>query len=87
MDHKPTKSPKVTGVVSINDIMEFFVDYVKNDNLGQIANAHLAIVDSLSQNVFDLRCIKFAELHLDAVGKSKRMLVQPELFRISLLRQ
>ena len=74
MDYKPPKSPKVEGAVSIHGIMEFFVDYVRNDNLGQIANAHLAIAHNSPLNVFDPICMRLAELHSVAVGKNKRML-------------
>ena len=69
MNHQPIESPKVEGSVSINDIKRFFVDYIINDNLGQIAHAHMAIADNSSQDAFDLTCISLAKLHSEAVGK------------------
>ncbi|KAI7849664.1 RNA dependent RNA polymerase-domain-containing protein [Circinella umbellata] len=71
MNHQPIESPKVEGSVSINDIKRFFVDYIINDNLGQIANAHMAIADNSSQDAFDLTCISLAKLHSEAVDFPK----------------
>ena len=37
--------PKMLEKVTIKDVADFFVDHAINDNLGIIANAHLALCD------------------------------------------
>ena len=44
MDYTAAK-PRLVEDVTIRDIQRFFVNYINNDNLGQIANAHLATAD------------------------------------------
>jgi RNA-dependent RNA polymerase len=39
--HFPTKKAREVETVSIADIKNFFVDYIANDNLGLICNAHV----------------------------------------------
>jgi len=34
-------SPKTKNHVTVKDVLKFFVQYMKNDQLGMIANAHL----------------------------------------------
>lgn len=50
-NYTPPKAEKLTRNVEIKDIRMFFVDYMKNDRLGSIANAHLAWADKLSDGV------------------------------------
>ncbi|KAI9244196.1 RNA dependent RNA polymerase-domain-containing protein [Phascolomyces articulosus] len=57
--------------VTIDDIENFFIDYITNDNLGLIANAHMAIADSSAKYACDEKCIKLAELHSVAVDFPK----------------
>ncbi|KAI9321571.1 RNA dependent RNA polymerase-domain-containing protein [Dichotomocladium elegans] len=57
--------------VKISHIQKFFVNYINNDNLGQIANAHLAIADMSPMGVLDGRCLRLAQLHSQAVDFSK----------------
>lgn len=61
--------PVEVGNVEIEDIQSFFVDHIKNDNLGIIANAHMAIADFQREGVFHEDCKKLAILHSTAVGK------------------
>lgn len=61
--------PRLVEDVKIRDIQRFFVNYINNDNLGQIANAHLATADLSASGAMDGRCIKLAQLHSEAVGK------------------
>jgi len=35
--------PKLKKHVTVKDVIKFFVQYMKNDQLGMIANAHLGI--------------------------------------------
>jgi RNA-dependent RNA polymerase len=65
--------------VNISDIGKFFVNYMKNDRLGAIANAHLAWADKHTLGVKSPICLELASLHSDAVdypktGKEAKML-------------
>lgn len=55
--------------VKISHIQKFFVNYMNNDSLGQIAHAHLATADMSPMGAQDGRCIRLAQLHSRAVGK------------------
>ncbi|CAN0335609.1 unnamed protein product, partial [Ascophyllum nodosum] len=57
--------------VTVKEITSFFVKYVVNDNLGMIANAHLAWADKLEDGAKSPECIKLAELHSTAVDFCK----------------
>ena len=57
--------------VTIHDIKKFFVQYDVSDNLGVIANAHLALSDQLEGGPFHSKCLKLAQLHSDAVDFPK----------------
>lgn len=70
MDYTAAK-PRLVENVKIRDIQRFFVNYINNDNLGQIANAHLATADMSDKGAMDGRCILLAQLHSEAVGKKK----------------
>ncbi|ORX60333.1 RdRP-domain-containing protein [Hesseltinella vesiculosa] len=70
MDYKPP-SPLTKDSVERGDIMKFFVNYINNDILGQIANAHLATADRSSDGAMDGACKRLAELHSDAVDFPK----------------
>jgi len=60
-----------TDGVEIEHIRKFFVQYAVSDNLGRIANAHLALSDRLEKGPRDLKCLKLAKLHSDAVDFPK----------------
>ncbi|KAI9261119.1 RNA dependent RNA polymerase-domain-containing protein [Sporodiniella umbellata] len=64
-------SPRLVEDVTISDIKKFFVNYINNDNLGQIANAHLATADASDKGALDGKCIKLAHLHSEAVDFPK----------------
>ncbi|KAF9423615.1 hypothetical protein BGZ94_008244 [Podila epigama] len=57
--------------VTIHDIKKFFVQYAVSNNLGVIANAHLALSDSLDEGPFHGKCLRLAKLHSDAVDFPK----------------
>lgn len=65
--------PKIIGIKdpSIDAIKRFFVDYIISDNLGQIANSHLALSDLLHNGPFNEKCIALAHLHSQAVDFPK----------------
>ncbi|KAJ9065275.1 hypothetical protein DSO57_1021336 [Entomophthora muscae] len=63
--------PKYVEQVSIDDIKRFFVDYIMNDCLGQIANAHLVRADISITGAMDPDCLTLAHLHSKAVDFPK----------------
>jgi len=54
--YKPHIPEPLNRDVTIQDITEFFVNYMKNDRLGAIANAHLAWADKSDQGVKSTIC-------------------------------
>ncbi|KAI0244863.1 hypothetical protein L0F63_000733 [Massospora cicadina] len=63
--------PNYVERVSVEDIKRFFGDYISNDNLGQIANAHLARCDASPLGARDPICLYLAQLHSRAVDFTK----------------
>jgi len=61
LDHQPTQQ----------ELIEYFCNYVMNDRLGIIANAHLALADSEEDGIFADKCLRLAELHSEAVDFPK----------------
>lgn len=70
MDYTAPPSKTVQDV-KIHDITSFFVNYITYDNLGQIANAHLATADISANGARDGKCILLAQLHSEAVDFPK----------------
>ncbi|GME64289.1 RNA-dependent RNA polymerase eukaryotic-type [Neofusicoccum parvum] len=62
---------KFVDEVMMEDIARFFVEYIKNDSLGRIANAHLASADFADEGVMSKNCLALAELHSTAVDYPK----------------
>ena len=68
----PRVPPKnLDRVVEIPDMLDFFVDFMEQDRLGQICTAHLQLADQKASGVRDPDCIKLAELASSAVDFSK----------------
>ncbi|CAG8468456.1 7511_t:CDS:10 [Scutellospora calospora] len=59
------------GPIEISDIHKFFIDFMKNDRIGQIGNLHLALADYYEEGVYHPSCIGLAELHSMAVDFNK----------------
>ncbi len=57
--------------IEIEDVINFFVNFIEMDQLGRIANAHVAISDSSKAGVNDPSCILLAELFSLAVDFPK----------------
>jgi RNA-dependent RNA polymerase len=66
-----TSTPRRDVEVTMDDIRSFFVSFMKNDNLGAIANTHLAMADQSPMAAEDPNCIRLAELHSKAVDFPK----------------
>lgn len=72
MNYEPSvKAHRLSRNVTVNDITSFFVTYMKNDRLAQIAHSHLAWADYLDNGVQDTKCVELAELHSAAVDYNK----------------
>ncbi|KAF2030357.1 RdRP-domain-containing protein [Setomelanomma holmii] len=59
------------GPITVSDITEFFITYMQNSSLGQIAHAHLGQADFQADGVMDDTCLELAKLHSQAVDYSK----------------
>ena len=57
--------------VERQDMADFFVDFMKTDQLGYICNTHKMLADQSERGVNDERCIKLAEMASTAVDFSK----------------
>lgn len=71
MDFTPEKPLEKDGPITVSDISEFFVTYMQNDSLGQIAHAHLAQADREDDGVSSEICLELAKLHSQAVDYPK----------------
>ncbi|CAO2656156.1 Nn.00g049590.m01.CDS01 [Neocucurbitaria sp. VM-36] len=70
-DYAPAQPKDLGRPVQIDDIVEFFVEYMNMDRLGQISNKHKIRADKLPLGTRDPECILLAELASDAVDFSK----------------
>lgn len=57
--------------VSLNEVKQYFTEYILNDRLGEIADAHVYYCDKSPKGVFDEKCITLAEYHRIAVDAPK----------------
>ncbi|KAH6233119.1 RNA-directed RNA polymerase [Parastagonospora nodorum] len=71
MDFTPEKPVEKEGPITVSDISDFFVTYMQNDSLGQIAYAHLAQADVNHEGVGSGTCLELAKLHSQAVDYPK----------------
>lgn len=73
LDYTPSQSPQEVpgGVVTVENIAESFLNYMKNDQLGRIANGLLALADASPALANDENCEKLVMLHSTAVDFAK----------------
>lgn len=72
MSYTAAKPKELDRPVEIQDVMKFFVRFMKNDALPTIAHAHLALSDYLDRGVKDPKCeFKDADTRLRAKGMSQ----------------
>lgn len=57
--------------VCSEDVADFFVEYIRNDKLGVIANAHVVYADKDESGIMSRKCLHLAELHSVAVDFAK----------------
>ncbi|ORX63616.1 RdRP-domain-containing protein [Basidiobolus meristosporus CBS 931.73] len=68
--------------VTIRDTVDFFINYMKSNNLAQIANAHLAWADQSEESALSPKCIVLSKLHAKAADFVKSgipAVLQPSL--------
>ena len=56
MDYTAPKAKDLDRNVTVGDVTDFFVQYMRNDSLSSVALAHLAWADQLDDGVFGDRC-------------------------------
>ncbi|KAB1205855.1 RNA-dependent RNA polymerase 1 [Morella rubra] len=71
MDYSPAQSIQLNYDVTIEEVEEYFVDYIVNDSLGIIANAHTAFADKEPLKAMSTPCIELAWLFSIAVDFPK----------------
>ncbi|KAK9686482.1 hypothetical protein K7432_015147 [Basidiobolus ranarum] len=54
--------------ITTKDTVEFFINYMEVDNLGEIANAHLAWADQSDNSTLSAKCTKLTLLHAESVN-------------------
>jgi RNA-dependent RNA polymerase len=72
MDYSTNQKPKEkTSAIVIEDIINFFVEFMETDQIGRIANAHVALSDISEKGVHDPECIEFAKAFSIAIDFPK----------------
>ncbi|KAF7133458.1 hypothetical protein RHSIM_Rhsim09G0088700 [Rhododendron simsii] len=71
MDYSPAPTKEVNHDVTIEEVEEYFTNYIVNDSLGIIDSAHTVFADSESKKAMSAPCLKLAELHSIAVDFPK----------------
>ena len=68
----------------LQEVQEYFVDYILNDRLGIIDNAHIVFADSEPRRAMSPECIELAQLHSIAVDSPKSGVVAeiPDYLRV-----
>ena len=71
MDFTPPQKKIHEGAIEVPDMIEYIANYIKNDKVGLIANAHLAQADRQTMGIFSKVCIDIAEIFSKAVDFAK----------------
>ncbi|KAI9075013.1 hypothetical protein K1719_043063 [Acacia pycnantha] len=71
MDYTPAQSIQLDHDVMMEEIEEYFANYIVNDSLGIIANAHTVFADRESNKAMAAPCIELAKLFSIAVDFPK----------------
>ena len=70
-DYAPTPPRDLGRPVEVDDIVDFFIEFMNMDRLGQISNMHKIRADRKPLGTRDSDCITIAKLASDAVDFSK----------------
>ncbi|XP_050373214.1 probable RNA-dependent RNA polymerase 1 [Argentina anserina] len=82
MNYTPAPTEELDHNATIEEVAESFTNYMVNDNLGIISNAHLVTADIEPQKAMSYKCIELARLQSLAVDSPKTGVVvtlPPEL--------
>ncbi|KAK1578467.1 hypothetical protein Q3G72_030483 [Acer saccharum] len=71
MDYTPPPTKVSDTDVTIEEVEEYFVDYIMNDSLGVICNAHVVFADREEKKAKSVQCKELARLASIAVDFSK----------------
>ncbi|KAF4505843.1 hypothetical protein G6O67_007753 [Ophiocordyceps sinensis] len=70
-DYPRARPPELDRPVRRDDIADFFIQFMKTDILGLIANRHQILADVSPEGTRDAACVALAEMHSTAVDFSK----------------
>ncbi|KAJ4345158.1 hypothetical protein N0V95_005883 [Ascochyta clinopodiicola] len=70
-NYEPTQARDLGRPVEVNDIVDFFIEFMNMDRLGVISNKHKIRADRKPDGTIDAECIMLAKLASDAVDFSK----------------
>lgn len=70
-DYPLAKPRELNRQVQREDMTEFFVEFMKTNNLGVIATRHMILADQRHAGTVDADCVKLAQLHSTSVDYSK----------------
>ncbi|KAL6538783.1 multidrug resistance protein [Orobanche minor] len=82
MDYSPAPSVELDRDVTIEEVEEYFTNYIVNDSLGIIANAHTVFADKEPNMALSEPCLQLAQLFSIAVDFPKTgvpAVIPPEL--------
>ncbi|XP_010489800.1 PREDICTED: RNA-dependent RNA polymerase 1-like [Camelina sativa] len=71
MDYTPEEAQNLDHDVTIEEIKDYFTDFILDDTLGTIANSHLVHADREEDKAFSEKCIRLARLFSTAVDSPK----------------
>ncbi|XP_064986521.1 probable RNA-dependent RNA polymerase 1 [Musa acuminata AAA Group] len=71
MEYTPAPTKTLDHNVTIEEVMEYFTNYIVNDSLGIIANAHTVFADRAREKAESMECIELAKLFSIAVDFPK----------------
>ncbi|XP_050376197.1 probable RNA-dependent RNA polymerase 1 [Argentina anserina] len=77
MNYTPAPTVELDHYPTIEEVAESFTNYMVNDSLGIISNAHLVTADIEPQKAMSYKCIKLAKLQSRAVDSPKTGVVVP----------
>ncbi|KAM1102383.1 hypothetical protein ACFX14_011264 [Malus domestica] len=83
MDYTPAPTIELDHDVTIEEVEEYFVNYMVNDSLGIIANAHTVFADKDPLKAMSKECIELAKLFSIAVDFPKTgvpAVIPPQLY-------
>jgi hypothetical protein len=70
-EYEAAKAKDLGRSVEVDDIVDFFIEFMNMDRLGQISNKHKIRADIKPDGTLDPQCILLAKLASDAVDFSK----------------